>query len=107
MFGKNKEHRASPRLKYPKGFRPTVDIYGETFEVMDLSESGVKFKGTSGVHYDPHSWMPIVIHLISGVTIKIKARFVREVGDLKMLTFYDRVKHKYLVDEFEYLKKHQ
>ncbi|MBP6218016.1 MAG: PilZ domain-containing protein [Oligoflexales bacterium] len=100
---KNDDNRG--RLKYPKFDRPILKMDGANYEIIDLSISGVKFKGNVNLKLKPSDEYFVEIITMSDQPIQTKARYVRRVGDLFALTFTKHLPEKLIKKEEERIKK--
>ena len=65
------------RIKFPIGFRPTVSMDMGTFEVIDLSEFGIKFDGEQ-IDWTPYDKpMEMVISFPGGDSKKVEGKVLR------------------------------
>ena len=73
------EARAFPRVEYPSHLRPYLQVAGETCEVVDCSEQGLRY----GSAVDPRPVGSMVngrIRFRSGVEVAVRGRVVRVQG---------------------------
>ena len=73
------EARAFPRVEYPSHLRPYLQVAGETCEVVDCSEQGLRY----GSAVDPRPVGSMVngrIRFRSGVEVAVRGTVVRVQG---------------------------
>jgi hypothetical protein len=92
------------RIRYPKYDRPLIKIEGFVFEVMDLSASGVKFKGKVDLKLHRVNDYFVEIITVSGGPVQTKAKFARRVGDLFALAFIKHISDAILEKEYKRLE---
>ncbi len=93
------------RLKYPKFDRPVLGIEGGAGEVLNLSVTGLKFRGPKGLVLNYKDSYVIEIHFVEQKPFTIVARMTRKVGDLYSLAFKKPIPKSILDKEVTLLKK--
>jgi hypothetical protein len=69
--------RAFYRLVYPIAHRPTLRVGGDRFQVVDLSEQGIRYLHPGPSAPTPGSGVVGLLHLESGERLEIEGRVVR------------------------------
>ncbi len=98
-------HIRKTRIKYPKFDRPIVNIEGLSFEILDLSMSGFKFKGRPDVKLIRGDDYFVEIITMSHKPVHTKAKYARHVGDLFAMVFVKYIPEKLLYAEYTRLMK--
>ena len=71
----------------------------EEFEILNLSPSGVKFKGNLKLKLNHMDEYPVAIIFAEQKPHQTIAKFVRKVGDLYALTFITKIPRKTIENE--------
>ncbi len=94
------ERRTYLRVKYPKNHpRPTIKIEGKSFEVVDVSYSGLKFLSTEGFRPKRNAIGQAVILFQSGYAHQTKIKVVRVMGYFICVKFEIYIPKKELLKE--------
>jgi hypothetical protein len=72
------ERRRFFRLEYPPDDRPLLKIGKNTFEVVDISERGVRFLNEESIQFA--DWVRGIVIFRDGVTIDFEGKIVWEYG---------------------------
>lgn len=72
--------RAFYRVVYPQFLRPTLRLGDEPFQVLDLSEAGVRFSAPVPGRFEPGAAIDGVIELLAGQTVAVEGTVVRRQG---------------------------
>lgn len=97
------QRRAFYRLAYPPGKEPRIAIHGQEFIVLDLSESGVRFRNPLGIKMPPDLF-PATILLHAGDPIKVVGRVVRRSGDQVALHLIRGIPYQVMLTEQMYIR---
>ena len=74
-----RERRRYFRLEYPPDERPELKIGKKTFQVLDVSERGVRFINDKDARFA--EWIKGTITFHDGVSMEIEGKIVWECGD--------------------------
>ena len=97
------EKRKHFRIKYPVDVRPFLVLMGKRFQVIDISESGLKFKSLDGAGLKVGSALEGEIDFAQRQKYQFKGTIVRAVGDLLMVQFDQHCPQDVLKKEADYL----
>ena len=75
------------RMKFPRTDRPNLVLDGVDVPVIDISESGLKFKAPKPGLFQMRQGLQGTLTFKSGKDVAIKGDVVRIVGDLVMISF--------------------
>jgi hypothetical protein len=73
-----RERRRFFRLEYPADDRPILRIGKNTFEVVDISERGIRFLNKRNVQFS--DWVKGIVSFRDGVTMDFEGKIVWESG---------------------------
>ena len=73
-----RERRRFFRLEYPSNDRPLLKIGKNTFEVVDISERGIRFLNERNVQFS--DWVRGIVIFRDGVTMDFEGKIVWELG---------------------------
>lgn len=100
--GDRRPHR---RIKYPSdGDRPIAVVSSVEMPLVDLSMSGARFIGKSGVRLAPGQSLDLMITFPEGYKHKSHAKVVRLTGHLVAVTLDQYVPKNILIDEYKRVK---
>ena len=74
-------------MKFPRTDRPSLTLGGVEAPVIDISESGLKFKAPKPGLFQIRQGVEGTMTFKSGKDIPVKGEVVRLVGDLVMISF--------------------
>ena len=100
--GKNK--REHYRIVYPLSCRPKLKIIKKEYEVMDISESGIKFLHRNGIELTPGSKIHAEITFDNGTSLDIDGEILRIDDYIMILKLQHSVPFWKIVDEQRYIK---
>ncbi len=98
------EDRKHFRMKYPPTDRPTLETPVGVFDVIDISESGLKFKASPNLPIKPKQSFPFHLYFGNRSALQnITGKIVRNVGDLFMIQFDKPIPRNILAQEADRL----
>ena len=65
------------RIAYPAKARPRLEVAGFDFEVLDLSERGIRFQLGAATAPDPGYQLKGTVKFLRGVTAEVEGRILR------------------------------
>lgn len=74
------ERRQSYRIVYPEDYHPTLIIKNCEFDVLDLSETGVRFKIKPEIKL-PGDLFHAQVNLKNGASVEVLGRIIRITGE--------------------------
>lgn len=102
------EHqRAFYRISYPGPARPTLTIDGRGFDVVDCSESGLRFElGARDSLPTPGSTLRGTVRFKRGTEVEVTGTVTRHFGDTVALRLTgDGIPFSIVLDEQQYLRR--
>lgn len=94
------------RIQYPVAARPRISIGGRTFEVIDLSEGGVRFKTDDAPSLNRGDEVAGTIHVRRNEIFEVKGSVVRVGGREVALKLDVGVPLRVIIDEQRFLREH-
>ena len=89
--------RQDQRVIYPAARRPVLMIGNRKFDILDLSEQGLRF--SIGRNEQLRKRMRCRLTLLSGQTLNFKAVLIRREGGHAVLQFKQPIAYRKLIDE--------
>lgn len=92
------------RVRYPLTCRPNLAILNSVYEIMDLSENGIRFFGNDVSRF--HSDMKIdgMITFGDGISIGIKGKIIRIDGNNAVMFLMESIPFGRIVAEQRFIK---
>lgn len=91
------------RVNYPTHDRPCIKIRGYEFEVIDVSESGLRFINDQEVKLA--KWFRVTLIFLDGQAIERESRLVWRHEDIYGIEFVMPIPYKTILKEQRYLIK--
>jgi len=100
----NEEQRKYYRIEYPASMRPTIKITKNEFEVVDISEKGVRFSVDEEMIFG--RWVSAEVTFCDGETVTIEGRIVRKhENNIGMLLSIKAIPYSKILSEQRYLAR--
>jgi hypothetical protein len=97
--------RAFYRLVYPLFLRPTLRLGDEPFQVVDVSEAGVRFSAPVPGRFEPGVAIVGVIELLAGQTVAVEGTVVRRLGNQVAVSLVRGVPFAVMLDQQRLLQQ--
>ncbi len=93
------------RVRYPIACRPNLAILNSVYEIMDISEHGIRFLGNDVSRF--HSDMKIdgMITFDDGISIGIKGKIIRIDGNNAVMFLMESIPFGRIVAEQRFIKE--
>ncbi|MDH4027873.1 MAG: PilZ domain-containing protein [Nitrospirota bacterium] len=101
--GENK--RQHYRIVYPISCRPSLKITRKEFEVVDISESGIRFLNKKWAPFTPGVRIQAEITFNDGDTLEIDGEILRVDDQVSILKLHNSIPFWKIVEEQRYIKK--
>jgi PilZ domain len=98
--------RRHSRIQYPNAARPQITIGGRSFEVIDLSEGGVRFKAEDTPSIAVGDEVSGTVRFRRTETIEIKGSVVRLGGREVALKLDVGIPLRIIIEEQRFLREH-
>lgn len=98
------QRRANYRLEYPPSKAPRIMIGGTSYEVIDISERGIRIQNPFR-HRMPDDMFTAMVHFHEGEPVKVIARMVRIEPGRVALYLIQGIPYKRILIEQTYVKK--
>ena len=93
------------RIIYPVSCRPKLVINNKQYEVIDISEKGVRFLHQGTCTLQPGSETRIKITFHNGVSLDIKCKVLRFNDTAAILSLLQDIPFEIIIEEQRYIKK--
>jgi hypothetical protein len=104
LANQNDERRQNYRIIYPDTYRPSLVIRNIQFEIIDLSENGVRFKLKENVKL-PGDLFHAEVRLHDDSTVEILGKIIRIGGeDAAMFMLVKKIPYQIILAEQAYLR---
>jgi hypothetical protein len=105
MTQKNQENRREHyRIIYPVSCRPKLVINNKQYDVIDVSERGVRFLHQGTCTLQPGSETRINITFHSGESLNIKCKVLRFNDTAAILSLLQEIPFEIIIEEQRYIK---
>jgi len=101
--GENK--RQHYRIVYPFSCRPSLKITRKEFEVVDISESGIRFLNKQWAPFTPGVRIQAEIIFNDGDSMEIDGEILRADDQVSILKLHNSIPFWKIVEEQRYIKK--
>ncbi len=102
---KNIDRRESFRIQYPEDKQPKIIIKSVEYEVIDMSETGVRFR-IDDSHKMPGDLFHAKVILHNNVTIEVLGRIIRVTGeDAAMFLLVKKIPYQIILSEQAFLRQ--
>ena len=91
------------RIQYPPDERAKLDVNGTNFEIIDLSQSGLKFESQSHFPNTGQIFL-MTIHMLHGNQHSTKMKVVRVDKPFVMMIFEHPIEKFFIEEEKNYLE---
>ena len=99
------ERRQAYRIVYPKDYHPSLIIRDKEFDILDLSETGLRFKLLESVKL-PGDLFHAKVKIHDGSSIEILGRIIRIAGDqAAMFMVVKKIPYQIILSEQAYLRQ--
>jgi len=99
------ERRQNYRIVYPNDFQPHIVIKGTEYDILDLSETGLRFKILENIKLPGDLFRAQVI-LHNGTNIEIMGRIIRVTGeDAAMFLVVKKIPYQVILSEQAFLRQ--
>lgn len=104
LANQNDERRQNYRIIYPDTYRPSLVIRNTQFEIIDLSENGVRFKLKENVKL-PGDLFHAEVRLHDDSSVEILGKIIRIGGeDAAMFMLVKKIPYQIILAEQAYLR---
>lgn len=99
------ERRQGYRIVYPQGYHPSLIIRDKQFDILDLSETGLRFKMLESVKL-PGDLFHAQVKIHDGSSIEVLGRIIRIAGDqAAMFMVVKKIPYQIILSEQAYLRQ--
>jgi hypothetical protein len=99
------ERRQNYRITYPPDFQPRIVIKEHEFDILDLSETGLRFSIKSNVRL-PGDLFRAQVKLHNGTAVEIMGRIIRVTGeDAAMFLVVKKIPYQIILSEQAFLRQ--
>ncbi len=102
--GKNR--REHYRIRYPLTGRPRLTISNNEYEVVDISESGLKFLCKKINEFRAGSEVRLEITFNDGGSLHVRGKILRTTEKVSVISFSEDIPFGIILKEQRYLKAH-
>ncbi|NOZ68617.1 MAG: PilZ domain-containing protein [Deferribacteres bacterium] len=102
--GRNR--REHYRIRYPLTGRPRLTISDKEYEVIDLSESGLKFLCREVDEFTAGAAVRVTITFNDGESLHVKGKILRTAEKVSVISFSEDIPFGRILKEQRYLKVH-
>lgn len=104
LANQNDERRQNYRIIYPDTYRPSLVIRNTQFDIIDLSENGVRFKLKENVKL-PGDLFHAEVRLHNDSSVEILGKIIRIGGeDAAMFMLVKKIPYQIILAEQAYLR---
>ena len=101
----NLERRQSYRVVYPQDYHPVLLIRNSEYEILDLSETGLRFRLKENQKL-PGDLFHAQVKLHDGSTIEVLGRIVRITGEhAAMFLVVKKIPYQFILSEQSFLRQ--
>ncbi len=101
-YDRDREHF---RIPYPMAARPTFRLVGQSFEVVDVSEGGLKFLVGEADPPPVGEMLSGALTLVRGDTVVVTGRVLRVAEGLVVLQLETYLPFRLILEEQRYLRQ--
>ena len=101
----NDQARRFFRLNYPIRTKPVVHVHQQKYEVLDVSQGGIRFHVT-----EPDQWLEddpfkAQIYMVCGGSASVSGKILRVAADFVVVELSEEIPLKLMYDEHRFLLK--
>jgi hypothetical protein len=98
--------REHHRIQYPTAARPHIVVQGRSFEVIDLSERGVRFRLDEGVPLSVGDAVAGTVRFLRNESVEVMGVVVRVTGREVAVKLEVGVPLRIIIEEQRFLREH-
>jgi hypothetical protein len=98
--------RQHHRIQYPLAARPNITIEGRSYEVLDLSEGGLRFKTEDTLSFALKQQLSGMVRFRRTESVEVRGSVVRIVGREVALKFEAGMPLRIIIEEQRFLREH-